>query len=216
MAIRPECQIFPFKFAVSMPAITKYISPQDYLDHERASAIRHQYFRGEVFAMSGASREHNVINGNLFRSVGNQLAGGPCEAYMNDMRVKVSPTGLYTYPDMAVACAERQFEDDHVDTLLNPIVIAEVLSQSTEAYDRGGKFAQYRQIRSLREFLLVSQDQVSVEHYVRDGEQWVLTTLSDLKDVVVLPSIGCQVAVRDIYDRIEFPAPPPTAISQVA
>lgn len=188
-----------------MSAVTKFISPQEYLMLERASEIRHQYYRGEMFAMSGASRAHNVINGNLFRSVGNQLAGGPCEAYVNDMRVKVSPSGLYTYPDMVVACAERRFEDSEVDTLLNPTLISEVLSDSTEAYDRGKKFAQYQKLESLREYVLVSQDRVCVDHYLRQGDQWVLNTLEDLANTLVLSTIGCQVTLRDIYDRVEFP-----------
>jgi len=189
-----------------MSAVTKYISPVEYLVLERAAEIRHQYYRGEMFAMSGASRAHNVINGNLFRSVGNQLAGGPCEAYVNDMRVKVSASGMYTYPDMVVACGDRQFEDSEVDTLLNPTVISEVLSDSTEAYDRGKKFAQYQQLPSLREFVLVSQDRVCVEHFLRQGEQWILTNFEDLSDTLVLSTVGCRVALRDIYDRVEFPA----------
>jgi Uma2 family endonuclease len=113
-------------------------------------------------------------------------------------------TGLYTYPDMVVACAEQSFEDGHVDTLLNPTVICEVLSDSTEAYDRGKKFAQYQKLESLREFVLVSQDRVRVEHYFRQGEQWTLTTLEGLVATLDLPSIDCRVALSDIYARVEF------------
>lgn len=189
-----------------MSAVPRYLSPQEYLALERASEIRHQYYRGEMFAMSGASRAHNTINVNLVRAVANQLAGGPCQAYVNDMRVKVAAAGLYTYPDLAVVCGEQAFEDDHVDTLLNPTVIAEVLSDSTEAYDRGKKFARYQQLQSLREFVLLSQDRVRVEHYLRQGEQWVLTAFSKLDDTLVLSTINCRVELRDIYDRVEFPA----------
>jgi len=188
-----------------MSAVSKYITPQEYLALERASESRHQYYRGEMFAMTGASRPHNLINGNLFRSVGNQLSGGPCEVYVNDMRVKITATGLYTYPDMAVACAEREFEDSSVDTLLNPVVLVEVLSDSTEAYDRGKKFSNYQKLDSLREFVLISQDRVRVEHFLRQGEQWVLTALDKLDDVLVLSSINCRVSLREIYDRVEFP-----------
>ena len=191
-----------------MSAVSKYISPEEYLTLERASEIRHQYFRGEMFAMSGASRAHNVINLNLASSLNRQLSGGPCEAYVNDMRVKVSATGLYTYPDTVVAGADREFEDAVVDTLLNPTVIAEVLSDSTEAYDRGDKFRQYQKLQSLREYVLVSQKRACVEHFLRQGNQWVLTSLEGPTDTLVLSTINCRVALREIYDRVEFPSAP--------
>lgn len=188
-----------------MSAVTKYISPQEYLALERASEIRHQYYRGEIFAMSGGSRMHNVINGNFARAIGNQIARGPFEVYISNMRVKVSPTGLYTYPDLVVACADRAFEDSEVDTLLNPTLISEVLSESTEAYDRGKKFAHYQKLESLREYVLVAQNRVSVDHYLRQGDQWILTTLENLADTLELTTIGCRVPLKDIYDRVEFP-----------
>jgi Uma2 family endonuclease len=191
-----------------LSAVSKYISPEEYLALERASEIRHQYFRGEMFAMSGASRAHNVINLNLARALGNQLAGGPCEVYVNDMRVKVSATGLYTYPDIAIACADRKFEDVVIDTLLNPTVLAEVLSDSTEAYDRGDKFRQYQKLDSLREYVLVSQKRVCVEHFLRQGNQWVLTVWESPSDTLVLSTIDCRVALHEIYDRVEFPPAP--------
>lgn len=187
-----------------MSANPKRISPQEYLALERASEVRHQYYLGEMFAMSGASREHNLINGSLYRHIAGQLAGGACEAYVNDMRVKVSASGLYTYPDLVVSCADRKFEDAEVDTLLNPVVIGETLSESTEAYDRGKKFAQYKKLESLREYVLVAQDRVCVEHFLRQGEQWILTTLEHLDDTLELPSIGCRVPLRDIYARVQF------------
>ena len=120
--------------------------------------------------MAGASREHNLIAANLVRRIGNQLDGRPCETYTNDMRVLVSQTGLYTYPDVIVVCGEALFLDENEDTLLNPTVIAEVLSPTTEAYDRGKKFGHYRRLESLREYVLVAQDEVLVEHYVREGD----------------------------------------------
>jgi Uma2 family endonuclease len=120
------------------------------------------------------------------------------------MRVLVSRTELYTYPDVVAVCGEPRFEDSEVDTLLNPNVIVEVLSPTTEAYDRGKKFAHYRLLESLKEFVLVAQDQVMVEHYTRQGDQWVLTVLSRADDTLVLESIGCTVAVREIYDKVQF------------
>jgi Uma2 family endonuclease len=161
---------------------------------------------GQIMAMAGASRMHNLIAGNLYREVSQQLRGRPCEAYISDMRVKVSPTGLYTYPDVVVVCGDIRFEDDHHDTLLNPTVIVEVLSASTEAYDRGDKFAHYRRLEALQDYLLVSQDKVRVEHYVRQGVLWVLSEASMLDETVHLASIGCEVALRDIYEKVQFTA----------
>lgn len=189
-----------------MSAVPKapFLSPAEYLARERQSATRSEYLRGEVFAMSGATREHNVINGNLFGEIRAQLKGRSCEAYSSDMRVKVAATGLYTYPDLTVVCGTREFDDSFVDCLLNPIVLGEVLSSSTEAYDRGDKAAHYRRIASLREYLLVSQNRVRVEHFVRQDDKWVLSELDSVDDVLHLPSIDCHISLRDIYDRIEF------------
>jgi Uma2 family endonuclease len=142
---------------MAMPASQSFASPAEYLALERAAEHRHEYVSGRVYAMTGASREHNVIATNTSRALGNQLSGRPCETYQSDMRVKVSETGMYTYPDVVVACGTPAFEDAYVDTLLNPTVIIEVLSPSTEAYDRGEKFAHYRRLPSLREYLLIAQ-----------------------------------------------------------
>lgn len=179
-------------------------TPEQYLALERQAQHRSEYVNGYVFAMAGASRQHNLIAGNAFGELRTQLRGRPCEAYINDMRVKVSITGLYTYPDVAALCGEPQFEDAHVDTLLNPSVIVEVLSDSTEAYDRGEKFAHYRRLESLRDYLLIAQDKVRVEHYVRQGDQWMLSEASDLGSTVHLSSLNCAVMLRDIYERVEF------------
>jgi Uma2 family endonuclease len=183
---------------------TRY-TPQEYLAFERKSPIKHEYYDGEIFAMSGVSREHNLIAGNLFREMSLQLRGRPCEAYISDVRVRVSPAGPYTYPDVVAVCGERRFEDSEVDTLLNPNVIVEVLSPTTEAYDRGKKFAHYRRLESLREYVLIAQDQVCVERYTRQGDEWLLTELTRLEDTLRLESIGCAVGLREIYERVEFP-----------
>ena len=149
--------------------------------------------------MSGASREHNLVAGNIVAELRALLRGQPCEAYVSAIRAKVSPTGMYTYPVVIAICGEPRFEDEHGDTLLNPTVIIEVLSASTEAYDRGEKFAHYRMLDSLSDYVLVSQDKARVEHYVRHddkGSHWLLTEVSGLDGVLRLDSIGCELALR--------------------
>lgn len=184
----------------------EYYSPAQYLNLERSSENKNEYINGHVYAMTGASREHNLIAGNVFGELRSQLKDRPCEVFTADMRVKVSSTGMYTYPDVTGACGPR-FEDEQVDTLVNPAFIVEVLSPSTEAYDRGEKFAHYRRLETLQEYVLVAQDKVRVEHFARygtTGEQWVLTEISDLERTLHLASIGCDIALREIYSRIEF------------
>jgi Uma2 family endonuclease len=178
---------------------------EEYLARERMAEAKSEYLDGEVLAMAGASRAHNLITGNVFGELRQQLRGRPCEAYTADLRVRVRQTGLYTYPDVAVACGDIQFEDDQVDTLLNPVVVIEVLSPKTEAYDRGEKFAHYRRLDSLQEYLLVAQDKVRVERYVRRGEEWVFTELSALDDVLRIDAIECDVRLSDIYERVKLP-----------
>jgi Uma2 family endonuclease len=143
-----------------MSAIPKTkLTAKDYLEFERNSDIKHEYFDGEIFEMSGAKRNHNKITTNLSGLVWQHLKGKNCENYSNDMRVFVPETGLYTYPDLVVVCGEPQFQDDVFDTLLNPVLLVEVLSDSTESYDRGKKFQHYRSIESLQEYILVSQNE---------------------------------------------------------
>jgi Uma2 family endonuclease len=191
--------------ATADPARMVY-TPEEYLARERMAEAKSEYLDGEVLAMAGASRVHNLIRVNLSRELSQQLRGRPCEAYTADMRVRVSRTGLYAYPDVVVACDEIQFEDDQVDTLLNPVVVIEVLSPKTEAYDRGEKFAHYRRLDSLQEYLLVSQDKVRVERYVRQGDQWVLTELSAPDDILQIDAIECSVRMADVYERVELPS----------
>lgn len=179
-------------------------TPEEYLALERKADYKSEYVNGQIIAMAGASRQHNLIAGNLYREVSQQVRGRPCEAYISDMRVKVGSAGLYTYPDVVVVCGDIRFEDASHDTLLNPLVIVEVLSASTEAYDRGEKFAHYRRLESLQEYLLVAQDKVRLEHYVRQGSQWVLSEVSDLNDTVHLAAIGCDVVLQEFYDKVQF------------
>ncbi len=184
------------------------LTEREYLALERKSETRSEYIAGRVFVMSGATRRHNLIAGNLYREINSQLRDRPCEAYVSDMRVKVAPTGMYTYPDIVALCSEPRLEDAHGDTLLNPTVIVEVLSDSTEAYDRGEKFAHYRRLETLREYVLVAQNKVRVEHYRREGEAWVLSEISDPEGTLHLPSIDCRISVAAIYEKVDFPAPP--------
>jgi Uma2 family endonuclease len=171
---------------------------------ERKAPFKSEYFDGCITAMSGASREHNRIAGNLYRKISDQLENGPCEAFIGDLRVCVNPTGLYTYPDVTVVCGEAQFQDDEVDTLLNPTVIVEVLSPTTESYDRGAKFEHYRRLASLKEYVLVSQGQVLVERFIRQGDDWLRSAQDHLDDTLSLTSIDCSVSLRDIYSRVGF------------
>ena len=159
--------------------------------------------------MSRLNRVHNLIVGNIVAELHARHRGWPCEAYVSQMRVKVSPTGMYTYPDVRAVCGEPRFEDAHGDTLLSPTVIIEVLSPSTEAYDRGEKFAHYRRLLSLTDYVLVAQDKMRVEHFARSGDkgdQWLFTEISDPDHALNLPSIGCAVTLRNTYDKVQFPS----------
>lgn len=183
----------------------RLITPEEYLAIERDVEAKYEFYRGEMFAMGGASREHNLITGNVGASLHAQLANRPCEAYQNDMRVKVSTTGLYTYPDVVITCEKPRFEDDKFDTLLNPQSIVEVLSDSTEKYDRGKKFELYRQIDSLREYVLISQDRAHVEVFTRDGDgPWKLSEATGLDAAIELPVIGCRLQLVDVYAKVSW------------
>lgn len=181
-------------------------TPQEYLALERASDERSELVNGQIYAMTGASFRHNLIVSNLVITIGTQLRGGSCSVFANDLRVKVSKTGMYTYPDVVGLCGPPELEDEHLDTLLNPSVIVEVLSGTTEQYDRAEKFAHYRKIDSLREYILVAQNQVRVERNVRHGDHWMLTEISDPDGVLRIDALDCEVSLRDIYDRVEIRA----------
>ena len=171
---------------------------------ERTSEVRHEYYDGEIFAMVGATEPHALIVTNLVVGLGTQLRGGPCRLYSNDMRVQVADTGLYTYPDVVVVCQPPQFfQVEHRNTLLNPTLIVEVLSESTEAYDRGQKFEHYRRLDSLAEYLLVAQDKAKIEHFTRQPDGWLLTEAKGLDRVLSLPSIGCELRLAEVYDLVE-------------
>ena len=191
---------------MASPARKKTVSPEEYLAAERRSETKHEYDRGFIVAMAGASRWHNRIALNLGAELRAHLKGRPCEAFVSDMRVLVEETELYTYPDLAMVCGEPRFLDAEVDTLLNPVAIVEVLSPSTEAYDRGKKFAHYRRIPSLVEYVLVAQDRPLIERFTRRGDEWVLATFEGLDAALALESAGVRVPLREIYDRVDFAA----------
>lgn len=182
-----------------------HLSVEEYLEAERRAETKSEYLDGEVFAMSGGSRRHNLVMTNLIREVSQQLKNRPCEVYPSDLRVHIPATGLYTYPDLVVVCGEPRFEDQELDTLLNPTLIIEVLSPTTEAYDRGKKFEHYRTIESLAEYVLVSQDAPRIEQYVRqEGGSWLLTATPGLEGRMILPSVGCELALAEVYDKVQL------------
>ena len=187
-----------------MSALSKsyYFTPEQYLDMERAAEYKSEYLDGQIYAMAGAGRRHCLLSGNVAAQLGTQLWGKPCEVYINDMRVQADQSRQYFYPDGVVVCGEPQFRDGREDTLLNPTVVIEVLSRSTEAFDRGEKFLRYRQMESLREYLLVSQDERRIEQFTRqaDGSWRLIETNAD--GAATLKSIGCTLALEDVYDKV--------------
>jgi Uma2 family endonuclease len=187
------------------PEVQTYITPEDYLAFERKAETRNEYVNGEIFAMTGANREHSLIVGNTAGELGQQLKTKFCEAYAVKMRVKSSAARSYVYPDVVVVCGEPQFEDGYFDTLLNPTLVVEVLSKSTQSYNRLAKSAYYRTIESLVEYLLVAQEEYRVEQYIKQADaRWMLSDVRSLDSVVELKSIGCSLSLRDIYDRISL------------
>jgi Uma2 family endonuclease len=178
---------------------------EEYLAFERASEEKHEYVAGEIYSMVGASNNHNIIVANLIITIGIQLRGRPCLVYPSDIWVGIPSVGSYTYPDVTAVCGTPEFEDAEVDILLNPTVIIEVLSPSTEMYDRGKKFQNYRTLASLKEYILVSQDTHRIEQFVRqENEQWLLTDAAGLDSSITLPSINCSLALADVYDKVSF------------
>lgn len=200
----------------SMRTPESFYTEDEYLALERASQERREYVDGQIYLMAGESEAHGTICINLTVEIGSQLKGTPCRAFSKDTKVRSGPLpksrysaeGLYSFPDLLVVCGERQYLDEHQDVLLNPKVIIEVLSPSTEAFDRTDKFARYREhVDSLTDYVLVAQSQPLVEHFARDDNgQWVIAaTATDLSASVIINSIGCTLKLSDVYDRIVFP-----------
>lgn len=182
-----------------------FITPEDYIKRERNAETKSEYIHGKIYAVSGASRWHNRITVNVVALLYSQLRNGPWEGFAHDMRVRAGSKNVYAYPDVVVACSEARFEDRQLDTLLDPTLLVEVLSDSTEKYDRGRKFAYYQQIESLREYVLISQDTTRIECFTRlEDRRWMLTIAGTLESVMPLESIGCALPLAEVYARIQF------------
>ena len=183
-------------------------TPEQYLERDRKADHRSEYVNGEILAMAGASRVHNRITLNIGAALTEQLRGSTCEPFTSDLRVKSLATGSFLFPDVVVGCGPLEFEDSSLDILLNPTVVMEVLSPTTAADDRSWKFAHYRRLETLTDYVMLSQFQPFLEHYTRQGDQWVLTEIAGLDAVLRLPSLGCDLPLSAIYERVEF-APDP-------
>ena len=194
---------------MTLPQPVVRLTPEQYLRRERDAQQKHEYYHGEVFAMAGGSPDHSLIIANVTRELGNRLRSGPCRVYESNLRVRVPRTTLYTYPDVSVICGDRQFDplDAAKETVLNPSLIVEVLSPSTESWDRGGKFQNYREIDSLREYVLVASDKALVETFLRQPDgTWVLNPSSGRAAVAPLKSLGVDLPLAEVYDGVEFGA----------
>jgi Uma2 family endonuclease len=182
----------------------KLYTSAEYLEFERLSEVKHELIGGEIFEMAGAVKRHNQISSNIIRLLGNQLLERDCNAFSSDMRVKITSAGNYTYPDVVAVCGEEVYEDETEDTLLNPQLIIEVLSKSTEGYDRGAKFEYYQTIESFTEYVLITQEPFRVEQYVRKNKnEWTYLEFRKPEDIVKLISIDCEISLQDIYHKIQ-------------
>ncbi len=189
------------------PPDIERLSVEGYLVRERAAEYKSDYVYGAVRAMSGGTVAHGAIASNVDVSLGSQLIDKPCRTLTSDVRVQADTDGLYVYPDLTIVCGEPQVLDDKSDVLLNPTVIVEVLSPSTEAYDRGLKSIRYRSIPSLRDYLLICQDRPLIEHFSRRSDEiWTVETIEGLEGVVNLPSIGCALPLERVYHKVELEA----------
>ncbi len=184
-----------------------YVTSAEYLAFERTSDQKHEYLAGTIYAMAGGSARHNRIAGSTYAILYMQLRQRHCTVYQSDMRVKVMQTGLYTYPDITIICGNEQYEDEKEDTLLNPMIIIEVLSPSTEKYDRGKKFQQYRTILSLREYILIAQDSYHIERFARQSDNtWVLSEANNREDSIEITTIQCTLRLEEVYEKVTFPS----------
>ncbi len=200
---------------MATPVHRIYFTEEEYLAIERASEERHEYIDGRIFAMAGESDEHGEISSNIFGHLFARLSGKPCRARHENTKVRSgpepkpsqSPEGFYSYPDVLVVCGERKFHDKYRDVLLNPNVIIEVLSKSTEAFDRGEKFIRFRTwLPTLTDYILVSQEKPFIEHYRRQlNGEWTLSTVSGFDATLTIASIGCELKLSEVYDGVSFP-----------
>lgn len=178
---------------------------EEYFEFESTSETKHEYFQGEIYAISGGSPKHSLIAGNTYASLHGQLRKQPCRVYTSDLRLSISAVGLYTYPDIMVICGELEYAFTRRDTVTNPVLVVEVLSPSTESYDRGKKFQHYRTLESLQEYVVISQDAAHIERFTRqpDGD-WLLHAAEGIEDTLELRSVSCTIALADVYDKVDF------------
>lgn len=186
-----------------------HCTPEEYLAFERSVEGKNEYRDGQIFPMPRINVWHTTIMGNIGAELHNQLRNRPAQGFMSIMRVKVAATGEYLYPDVVVVRDQTQLEDEYRDTLLNPTIIIEVMTPTSESYDRGEKFHHYERVATLTDYVLIAQDRVQVDHFVRRGDQWLLTATTDLSSNIHLASIDCTLTLSEIYDDVEFPNPPP-------
>ena len=180
-------------------------TPQEYLAFEVGSPERHEYINGEVCLMTGGTPNHNKIAGNFYAALNFSLKRQPYQVFVTDQRLWIPEKKIYTYPDVMVVQGELQLQEGRKDTIVNPLLIAEVLSESTRSYDKDAKFAAYRTIPTLREYLLIDQYEVSIEQYVKtDRKSWLFSEYGEADEVVALNSIQFEMAIEDIYDKVEF------------
>ena len=205
--------------AMALPQIASSISPEEYLRLERAAEFKSEYFAGEIFSMAGATAVHCLITANVIGELRNLLKGKKCRVYDSNLRVLVPATGLYTYPDAVVVCGPLEYAEADVqrETITNPTLLVEVLSDSTEAYNRGRKFEHFRSIASCSEYVLISQSAPLVEVYLRQADgKWELTPVTGLDASVALRSIGGELRLAEVYDGVEFPPVPPLHVERAA
>ncbi|MCD6012362.1 MAG: Uma2 family endonuclease [Flavipsychrobacter sp.] len=178
---------------------------EEYLEMENAATEKHEYYQGEIFAMSGAKLQHNDIAGNLYANLWNKLKGKPCKPYNSDQRIHIEKNSLFTYPDISIVCGQRNTLNDDQYNVLNPTMIIEVLSPSTKTYDRGDKFKLYRDIPTLKEYVLVDSGSYSIEDfYINEQGNWELNEYKNLSDTLVFNSIGISLPLNDIYDGVNI------------
>ena len=191
---------------MGLPQRKPVLTAAEYLRIERAATYRSEFFRGEMFAMAGGSPKHSRIKTNVLGELQNRLKRMPCVPYDSDLRIRCA-TGLYTYPDASVVCGPLEFDDEQKDTVLNPTLLVEVLSKTTEAYDRGKKFDHYRTIPALREYVLVSQDEPVIQRFLRNEDNtWTLTVVSGMDQTLALKSIDVDLPLCEVFDRVDFTA----------
>ncbi len=188
-----------------LQAERRFVTSDEYFDMEEAAEYKSEYYRGEIFAMSGASHHHNLIAGNIFASLYNSLHDSDCVVYTGDMKIQIEKAEHYVYPDVSVVCGDIEFAENRDDTVTNPVVIIEVLSESTKSYDRGDKFKSYRKISSLCDYILVDQYTCSVEYfYKNDAGKWTPDEFENLTESFKIRSVGAELSLNAIYYRVKL------------